>query len=72
MDKNNFLEVQWLRFCTSNTGGVGLVPVQGTKNLQDEQCDQKKGKKQNKTKQRNNSPLPPAKKHTRKPNTQRG
>ena len=25
------LEVQWLRFCASNAGGMGLIPGQGTK-----------------------------------------
>ena len=25
------LAVQWLRLCASNTGGVGLIPGQGTK-----------------------------------------
>ena len=25
------LEVQWLRVCTSNAGGMGLIPGQGTK-----------------------------------------
>lgn len=26
----DFLAVQWLRFCLSNTGGMGLISDQGT------------------------------------------
>ena len=26
--------VQWLGFCVSISGGVGSIPIQGTKNLQ--------------------------------------
>ena len=25
------LAVQWLRFCASNAGGLGLIPIQGTR-----------------------------------------
>ena len=34
--------VQWLRFHTPNTGGLGLIPGQGTKILHVTQCNQKK------------------------------
>ena len=36
------LVVQWLRFHTPNTGGLGLIPGQGTKILHVTQCNQKK------------------------------
>ena len=45
------LEVQWLRLCASDAGGVGLIPGQGTKILQAAQCSHKlKIKKQTKQK----------------------
>ena len=35
------LAVQWLRLCTSNAGGAGSIPSQGTKIPHAVQCDQK-------------------------------
>ena len=35
------LVVQWLRFCTSNAGGMGLIPGQGTKIPHAARCSQK-------------------------------
>ena len=35
------LEVQWLRLCTSNAGGEGLIPSQGTRFPQATWCGQK-------------------------------
>ena len=39
------LVIQWLRFCTSTSGGVGSIPGQGTKIPHTEWCGQKKKKK---------------------------
>ena len=41
----NSLAVQWLRLHASTTGGMGLIPGQGTKILHATQCGQKKKKK---------------------------
>ena len=42
MEIKTCLVVQWLRFHTPNTGGLGLLPGQGTKILHVTQCNQKK------------------------------
>ena len=39
------LVVQWLRLCTSNAGGAGLIPGQGTKIPHAVVCSKKKKKK---------------------------
>ena len=42
------LAVQWLRLCTSNAGGMGSIPGQGTKIPHAAWCSQKKLKIKNK------------------------
>ena len=42
------LEVQWLRFCASNAGGMGLIPGQGTEVPHAAECGQKLKKKRKK------------------------
>ena len=43
------LAVQWLRLRTPYTGGMGLIPGQGTKILHAAWCGQKKKKKEKTT-----------------------
>ena len=40
-----FLLIQWLRFCTTNAGGLGSIPVQRTTCLSKDLAHQKKKKK---------------------------
>ena len=42
------LLVQWLRHHTSTSGGMGLIPGQGTKILHATQCDQQNLKQKQK------------------------
>ena len=41
-NKRDFPGDHWLRFCTSNAGGAGLIPGQGTKMPHAAWCGQKK------------------------------
>ena len=46
------LVIQWLRLCSSNAGGAGLILSQGTKIPHAEWWSQKKKKKASKNKQK--------------------
>ena len=53
------LEVQWLTSCTSNEGGTGLIPGQGTKIRRAAQWGLKKKKKKNETEDFPGGPVVP-------------